>query len=425
MMAAALLLAMAAFAEQSKSIEKPAQEAAETAQVKLPAERVYFYWMSYKDADGNPQQSAPGRIEGTTDEIDYSILGFRPQDVILKVLDPKSGNMAVKPLKPTDGALPAFIKLKSDDFDHVRSVRIRVTAKGGRPVESGLISLTDAANKKSTQVIDPTSRGIAAFQDIAAGVVTVRVNCAGRKSVNDLDIPLKRESAAFEADISIPGDVPTLKPTASSEGREAARPASRPQPRGITATTLIQTIVGLVFLILVGYVILIVLKSRKLTIAEALKKVGVTLPGEAGTPEAQPTLQPQTDPSICQFCGQKKDPITGACACTVSTAPAAAPAAAGPRLIGIAGPYMGQIFQLAGEVSTIGREAANTVALTQDATTSRRHARIARQNGRFLIYDEGSANGTMVNGRRIAEPTQLSSGDEIQIGSTRFRFEVS
>lgn len=62
-----------------------------------------------------------------------------------------------------------------------------------------------------------------------------------------------------------------------------------------------------------------------------------------------------------------------------------------------------------------------------DAKISRRHARIIRAKGRYLIEDLGSTNGTFINrGRRLipgnAQP--LNTGDEIIIGKTFLRFYI-
>jgi pSer/pThr/pTyr-binding forkhead associated (FHA) protein len=83
---------------------------------------------------------------------------------------------------------------------------------------------------------------------------------------------------------------------------------------------------------------------------------------------------------------------------------------------------MGQIFPIAGE-TTIGRDATNGVPLAMDTTVSRRHAVIAADGGGYIIRDQGSSNGTFVNGQRVEE-TALRPGDEVSIGGTRFRFEA-
>ncbi len=72
--------------------------------------------------------------------------------------------------------------------------------------------------------------------------------------------------------------------------------------------------------------------------------------------------------------------------------------------------------------TTIGRSRDNDVHLA-DERASRRHARIEREQGAFVIVDLGSANGTFVNGRRIARQV-LRDGDEIQIGDSRLYFRM-
>ena len=61
-----------------------------------------------------------------------------------------------------------------------------------------------------------------------------------------------------------------------------------------------------------------------------------------------------------------------------------------------------------------------------DAGVSRRHAIIAPHAGGFMIEDLASANGTFVNGRRVAAqaPTPVRSGDELKFGTLILRFEI-
>jgi len=106
--------------------------------------------------------------------------------------------------------------------------------------------------------------------------------------------------------------------------------------------------------------------------------------------------------------------------------PAAAPGAGAPgvpRLVGSQGVYAGHIFEITSASMVMGREADNPIPLPNDTTASRRHATISQADGGFSIRDEGSSNGTFVNGAKITEQ-KLSPGDEVQIGGTKFRFEV-
>lgn len=99
------------------------------------------------------------------------------------------------------------------------------------------------------------------------------------------------------------------------------------------------------------------------------------------------------------------------------------------------GESVGQEFAVQAEESYIGRwDADNGIfpdidldAHDKEAKVSRRHARIIRQNGKFLIEDLGSTNGTFVNrGRRLlpGTPHVLNNGDEIIVGKTFLRFFI-
>jgi len=72
--------------------------------------------------------------------------------------------------------------------------------------------------------------------------------------------------------------------------------------------------------------------------------------------------------------------------------------------------------------ASIGRTASNRIALA-DPAVSGQHARIVRQSNGWWLSDQGSSNGTLVNGLRISHPVRLHTGDLIQIGSTVLRFE--
>src|SRR5690606_10748515 len=50
------------------------------------------------------------------------------------------------------------------------------------------------------------------------------------------------------------------------------------------------------------------------------------------------------------------------------------------------------------------------------ATVSRKHAELHFSNGSCTIIDNNSFNGTLLNGRRITAATQVTEGDEIQLG---------
>src|SRR6266702_4252478 len=83
----------------------------------------------------------------------------------------------------------------------------------------------------------------------------------------------------------------------------------------------------------------------------------------------------------------------------------------------------GSRFLLDSDLTTAGRHPESDIFL-DDVTVSRRHAEFYRQAGRFTVRDVGSLNGTYVNRERIEE-TELSGGDEVQVGKFRLLFLLS
>ena len=70
------------------------------------------------------------------------------------------------------------------------------------------------------------------------------------------------------------------------------------------------------------------------------------------------------------------------------------------------------------------RIGANPVCDVQieDETVSGSHAIIVYRDGRCLIKDDLSRNGTFVNGREITEAQPLQSYDQIRVGNTNLTF---
>src|ERR1700690_837685 len=64
---------------------------------------------------------------------------------------------------------------------------------------------------------------------------------------------------------------------------------------------------------------------------------------------------------------------------------------------------------------TIGRVQGNDIILPK-GNVSKRPSRIVLKDGRFIVVDLKSTNGTYVNGRKITSPLVVKSGDKIYIG---------
>jgi diguanylate cyclase (GGDEF)-like protein len=83
----------------------------------------------------------------------------------------------------------------------------------------------------------------------------------------------------------------------------------------------------------------------------------------------------------------------------------------------VSGPSTGRVFTVAegGDPTVVGRGKEVQVRI-DDAGASREHARfLETEDGKYVVEDMGSTNGTFVDGKRI-ERAELQSGDRIHIG---------
>lgn len=88
------------------------------------------------------------------------------------------------------------------------------------------------------------------------------------------------------------------------------------------------------------------------------------------------------------------------------------------RLIVKSGYHRGQEFSAVKARMILGRHGDCDIQLF-DEGISRQHAEITSSNGKTVIRDLGSRNGTLVQGQPISEETTLSHGDEIILGQAK------
>tara|TARA_B100000925_G_C22006782_1_gene474050 strand:+ start:3177 stop:3806 length:630 start_codon:yes stop_codon:yes gene_type:complete len=76
--------------------------------------------------------------------------------------------------------------------------------------------------------------------------------------------------------------------------------------------------------------------------------------------------------------------------------------------------------------NTMGSKSNNDITI-QDAEVSSLHALILCKKDKFIITDELSSNGTLVNGKELSprDPYDLNDGDEIKIGKTTLLFKTA
>jgi pSer/pThr/pTyr-binding forkhead associated (FHA) protein len=91
-----------------------------------------------------------------------------------------------------------------------------------------------------------------------------------------------------------------------------------------------------------------------------------------------------------------------------------------PRLAAISGKLKGAIFALNEESLIIGRETAANLCIP-DASVSRRHSKIEKNDTGFVLTDLESLNGTFVNDVPV-KSRLLDHGDRVRIGDSQFLF---
>lgn len=87
------------------------------------------------------------------------------------------------------------------------------------------------------------------------------------------------------------------------------------------------------------------------------------------------------------------------------------------------GPNVGARFLLDQDETTAGRSTHSDIFL-DDITVSRHHVKFIRRDGRILVEDQGSLNGTYVNRTLVDGSAVLRDGDEVQIGKFRMTFHT-
>ena len=85
------------------------------------------------------------------------------------------------------------------------------------------------------------------------------------------------------------------------------------------------------------------------------------------------------------------------------------------------GALQGKDFRLVTGKNVMGTAADCDIVLT-DAYLSAKHSVIRHEEGRFMLVDLDSTNGTFVNDRRVSK-TELIDNDKVRIGRTEMKFK--
>lgn len=149
-------------------------------------------------------------------------------------------------------------------------------------------------------------------------------------------------------------------------------------------------------------------------------------------PLAAPAPSPAAGYVFCGHCGQQIVADDLYCAYCGQRQPLATTTA---KLAVVRTGEIQRAWDVMKDEMQIGRTDPNTSIFPEidltvydpETKVSRRHARLMRRGDQFLLEDTGSANGTVVNGQRLApnQPRPLRDGDRLVLGETELRFSVT
>ncbi|MBL1217387.1 MAG: FHA domain-containing protein [Planctomycetes bacterium] len=94
-----------------------------------------------------------------------------------------------------------------------------------------------------------------------------------------------------------------------------------------------------------------------------------------------------------------------------------------PSLVVVSGPNEGAYYPMGQRTVVIGRDESCPIQIVDDLV-SRKHVQIRfdASSNDYIATDMKSANGLLVNGRRIEGEITLVDGDAIEIGKSRINY---
>jgi hypothetical protein len=328
----------------------------------------------------------------------------------LIVLDLEGGNVAYA---PWDSSKTTW-KVSDNDW-RIAEVEVRATYDG-KPAPG--LAVLRSGNEESSRLL---ANGSAAFFGIPPGEVSVVIRYVHEGTQQEtvpqrFELALKRAEPKPILAVALPEMPDDMAPTTQQDS--ASPPASAQTHSGSRKwlPILLALIVGAAALVGLYHL----LRHHEDRVAESLRRLGVRLPSDQTT--STPTDgTAASDVSAIAAKPAEPEPITeGIQPVAAGGGAASSPPTSPLRLVGD-----GVALSLSKEGEyTIGREPSCELAIP-DATVSRRHATLTLRAGALSVRDEGSTNGTYVNGVRLDRGTEhpVKPGDHLQLGSVKLRVE--
>ena len=375
-------------------------------------------------ASKGPASAPPANLEAPKGDV-ASVAVDAGQDT-LYVWARAFNKVASAPVKGTEWS-PRTV-----DLDRLAQVVVDVRGAGG-PVAAANVDLDDGRRTQS-RLLDPGAKGALTFFDVKPG--SLRVTVHYRAGGKDADPVTQIFAAKADADVpphfavALPGTVETVGTSApvsgATDAKGAAATGTKAEPSAPAPTGGGFNPVGLVFALIVGGGVAAgawyLIKKNPEAVGGTLERLGAQIPKAAGEPLADPPvaaapapLRPEPPQKIVL------DPVAPIHLAAPAPIALAAPASFGgePSFVSDAGIPI----PLPEGETVVGRDIGLGLSLAGESTVSRRHARVVRAGGAITLFDDGSTNGTFVNGQRVSGSVALRPGDAVRFGSVHFRYE--
>lgn len=398
---------------------------------------------------GLPSQPPGDSIKTKRDSVTVPIGSHRPNDAIF-IWDHQTGNLASQTiLAAQKGWTPTL-----SDFRDVAVVRVRVE-NDGKPVAAASVELNDT-RRTAKQILSPSNQGEVTFFAVKPGPLKISVQYKdGEKDAHSdpivFPVALDRSEPEPRVRIALSGKVDTVNGSEKSfKPAESAAPQGKDPEKNSAETKTTSSpsksektseepsggrnVLGTILVYVIGLAIgggliwfaIQYMKQNSDLVTSKLEELGAQVPkaGSGSGPDPDPVpFKPAAPAPVQKIVLDDSAPAPlGADAFTLRPpgANAVVPTAGGPARLVM---DSGDSLEIPEGENGVGREIGLWLSLAAESTVSRRHATLARNGDRVTVRDDGSTNGTFVNGQQISAERVLAHGDTVQFGAVRFRFE--
>lgn len=351
----------------------------------------------------------------------------------IAIKDESTGNLALVPSK----SLEKNGNLLAGTFTMAAEADLTVEA-GGKPVGAADVNLA-AGSTQQHQLLTPEKQGTLKFYGVPIGDITISVDLGDGSAPTKQIFTIKRDrpdpiplfkvacatanaAASPAGTTSDAGGNPNPSPDAANSAPNATH-ATQAQPMTILGR-IITLVLGIAVIGALLFGLIYVLKNGGPNFQAKLQNLGVPIgdavieKGAADPAVMQPVdIAPQKQSQIML---ENSEPV--ALANPIGFTPAATTTLTEPVWVR---EDTGETLLIPGDAADVGRDPAASIALPNESSLSRKHAKISKIAGVWHVEDAGSTNGTFVNGQKITGDVALSVGDRVQFGNVRYRIQGS